>query len=136
MLHWGSANVFPIALPGASLGLGVRFANARMMLDCGLPLVIASDWNPGSAPMGNLVTQAALLSIAQKINMAETLAAITIRAANALELYDRGVIAKGKRADLTIYPTHDYRNILYNQGTLTPSEVYIKGQQVYANTPG
>jgi imidazolonepropionase len=127
------ANVTPIVLPGASLGLGVHFANARLMLDCGLPLVIASDWNPGSAPMGNLISQAALLAIAEKINMTETLAAITVRAAQALELYDRGVISNGKRADLTIYPTNDYRNILYYQGTLTPSEVFIKGQQVYAN---
>jgi imidazolonepropionase len=128
----GHANVFPIVLPGASLGLGMHFAQAHLMLDSGLPLVIASDWNPGSAPMGNLIAQASLLAIAEKINTTETLAAITTRAANALELYDRGILANGKRADITIYPTKDYRNILYYQGALTPSEVFIKGQQVYA----
>jgi imidazolonepropionase len=82
--------------------------------------------------MGNLIAQASLLAIAEKINTTETLAAITTRAANALELYDRGILANGKRADITIYPTKDYRNILYYQGALTPSEVFIKGQQVYA----
>ena len=112
--------VIPIVLPGASLGLGMEMPPARLLLDSGLPLVIASDWNPGSAPMGNLLLQAAVLGAAQKLTMAETLAALTVRAAAALELSDRGVIAKGKRADLTIYPCGDYREILYQQGSLLP----------------
>src|SRR5690606_12715325 len=47
-----------IALPGASLGLGVPFTPARQLLDAGACLAIASDWNPGSAPMGGLLVQA------------------------------------------------------------------------------
>ena len=79
--YWPGSDVIPVALPGASLGLGTGFAPARKMLNAGASLVIASDWNPGSAPMGNLLMQAAILGIYEKLTMAETLAAITCRAA-------------------------------------------------------
>lgn len=112
--------VIPIVLPGASLGLGLPFPKARMMLNRGLPLVIASDTNPGSAPMGDLLTESAILAIYEKLTNAEVFAAITVRAAKALKLNDRGVLDKGKKADLVIFPTDDYREILYYQGSLKP----------------
>ena len=121
------AGVIPVVLPGATLGLGQPFAPARQMLDAGLPLVIASDWNPGSAPMGNLLTQAALIGAAEKLTMAETLAAITCRAAQALELPDRGTIEPGKRADLALFPCSDYREVLYRQGGLRPHSTVVGG---------
>ncbi len=114
------AKVYPIVLPGATLGLGMPFAPARAILDHKLPLVIASDWNPGSAPMGSLLTSASFLGAAQKLSMAETWAAMTIRAARALDLHDRGTITKGARADLALYPASDYREILYHQGQMKP----------------
>ena len=122
------AGVIPIALPGASLGLGQPFCLAKKMLKAGLPLVIASDWNPGSAPMGDLLTQAALLGASEKLTIAETLAAITTRAAKALELFDRGEIRKGLRADFSLFPCCDYREILYHQGSLKPHYVFSKGK--------
>lgn len=118
-------NVIPIVLPGCSLGLGIPFPPARMLLDADLPLVIASDWNPGTAPMGNLLTQAALLGAAQKLTMAETLAGITTRAAKALQLSDRGALITGKLAHLIAFPCKDYREILYHQGSLKPSWNFI-----------
>ncbi len=123
-------NVIPIVLPGASLGLGLPFTPAHLLLDHDLPLVIASDWNPGSAPMGQLLNQAAVLGMAEKLTMAETLAAITMRAARALELYDRGILAPDMRADAIAFPTTDYREILYCQGRLTPHSVWIKGEKI------
>lgn len=120
--------VTPVAVPGASLGLGMRFAPAQKMLDCNLPLVIASDWNPGSAPMGDLLTQAAILGAAEKLTMAETLAAITCRAAKALALTDRGLLKSGMRADMVVFPCKDYREILYHQGSMKPSQIFVKGQ--------
>lgn len=116
-------NVIPIVLPGATLGLGIPFPPAKKILDHDLPLVIASDWNPGSAPMGNLLIQAALLGMAEHLTMAETLAAMTIRAACALELNDRGVLKFGMRADIIAFPCSDYREILYNQGSLSPINI-------------
>ena len=72
------------------------YAPARALLDAGAGLVIASDWNPGSAPMGHLLCQAALLGAAEKLSHAEVLAGISYRAAAALALTDRGVLSAGK----------------------------------------
>lgn len=120
-------HVIPIVLPGASLGLGMPFAPARALLDSGLPLVIASDWNPGSAPMGRLLAEAALIGAAEKLSNAETLAALTTRAAKALQLEDRGVLTPGHLADIILFDTSDYRDIFYNQGSLLPSRAFIQG---------
>lgn len=117
------AHVIPIVLPGSSLGLGTPFAKGREMLDHGLSLVIASDWNPGSAPMGNLLVQAALFGANQRLSLAETFAALTIRAAKALNLHDRGAIKVGFRADIVTFPCASYQEILYNQGLLKPTIV-------------
>lgn len=117
------------ALPGASLGLGEPFAPARKLLDAGAILAIASDWNPGSAPMGNLLAQASILAAYEKLTTAEVLAGLTFRAAHALQLDDRGKLEAGKKADFAVFETDNFQNILYNQGTMVPSRVYISGEE-------
>jgi imidazolonepropionase len=124
------SDVIPVALPGASLGLGAGFTPARELLDAGASLAIASDWNPGSAPMGNLLMQAAILGIYQKLTMAETLAAITCRASAALRLNDRGMLKPGMLADFIAFPCADYREILYNQGGMMPGAVWKRGKRM------
>ncbi|NET33669.1 MAG: imidazolonepropionase [Cyanothece sp. SIO1E1] len=108
-----------VALPGASMGLGMKFSPARKLLDAGASVAIASDWNPGSAPMGNLLTQASVLGAAEKLSIAETLAGITNRAAYALRV-EGGTISTGKEAKLAIFETEDVREIFYRQGQLIP----------------
>ncbi|WP_374441654.1 imidazolonepropionase [Epilithonimonas sp.] len=125
-----SSNTVAIALPGASLGLGEPFSPARKMLDKGGILAIATDWNPGSAPMGNLITQASILATYQKLTTAEVLAGITFRAAYALDLEDRGLLAEGKKADFLTYETDNFQNILYHQGSLKPKSIYINGEKI------
>ena len=125
------SNVISVALPGASLGLGCAFTPARKILDAGGALAIASDHNPGSAPMGDLLTQAAILGTFQKLSNAEVLAGITFRAAAALNLSDRGQLGEGYLADLCIFHTNDYKEILYNQGSFKPCMVWKKGELVY-----
>lgn len=119
-----------IALPGASLGLGEKFTPARKLLDAGAIVAIASDWNPGSAPMGNLVTQASILATYQKLSTAEVLAGLTYRASYALGLKDRGILDTGYKADFVSYKTDNFQNILYNQGSLKPENVYIDGYKI------
>ncbi len=125
-----NSKVIPVVLPGASIGLGAPFAPARRLLDAGASLAIASDWNPGSAPMGNLLMQAALLGVYEKLTMAETLSAITFRAARALGLTDRGALIPGMLADLIAFPCSDYREILYNQGGMMPVTVWKEGRRI------
>ncbi|MDB5015307.1 MAG: imidazolonepropionase [Mucilaginibacter sp.] len=113
-----------VALPGASLGLGMQYAPARKLLNAGACLAIASDWNPGSAPMGDLLMQAAVLGAAEKLTAAEVFAGLTSRAAHALRLTNRGTLATGAPAVMQAYPCSDYREILYNQGKLRSQILY------------
>jgi imidazolonepropionase len=123
--------VIATALPGASLGLGCGFTPARKILDAGGALAIASDHNPGSAPMGDLLTQAAILGAFEKLTNAEVLAGITFRAAAALGLEDRGMLAEGFLADLTVFHTDDSNEILYQQGNFKPCLVYKRGIKIF-----
>ena len=125
-----SANVIANVLPGASTGLGMPFAPVRKMLNAGLTVTISSDWNPGSAPMGDLLTLASMLGADKKLTTAETLSALTNRAAKALELNDRGLIKTGYLADMIAYPCSDYREILYHQGSLKPHRIWKNGEKV------
>ena len=123
-------NVIPVVLPGASIGLGEPFAPARKLLDAGMSLVIASDWNPGSAPMGNLLTEAAILGTFEKLTIAEVFAAITCRAASAIQKTDRGILKPGYLTDIMAFKTNDYKEILYTQGQLRAGMVWKKGEIV------
>lgn len=122
-----NSDVVATVLPGASIGLGMQYSPARKLLDAGCCVAIASDWNPGSAPMGNLLTQASILATFEKLSMAEIFAGLTFRAAKALNLADRGTIEKGKKADFISFSTFDYRNIIYYQGQLQPTHVWKNG---------
>lgn len=124
------SNTIAVALPGASIGLGCEFTPARKILDKGGSLAIASDWNPGSAPMGDLLVQASILATFEKLSTAEVFAGITFRAAAALGLNDRGKIASGFLADFILFPASDYREILYQQGKLKPEVVWKGGERV------
>ncbi|BDD12017.1 imidazolonepropionase (plasmid) [Fulvitalea axinellae] len=125
-----NSDTVAVALPGASLGLGMVYTPGRKLLDAGACLAIASDWNPGSAPMGHLLMQAAVFGAAEKLSTAEVLAALTCRASKALKLDDRGVLATGKLADFQAYPCADYREILYHQGMMAPSKVWKNSELV------
>lgn len=125
-----ASDVVAVALPAASLGIGCAFTPARRLLDAGASLAIATDWNPGSAPMGKLVASASILASMEKLSNAEVLAAITFRAAKALNLDDRGRLVAGLLADFNIYQTDNYQNITYLQGRLEPHAVWKRGQLV------
>ena len=120
-----------VALPGASIGLGMNFTPARKLLDAGASLAISTDWNPGSAPMGDLLVQAAILGIYEKLSPAEIFAGITYRAATALGLTDRGRIDENYKADLVAFNVSDYREILYNQGKIKPAMVWKNGKELH-----
>ena len=125
-----SSETVAVALPGASLGLGEKFSPARKILDKNGILAIASDWNPGSAPMGNLITQASILATFEKLSTAEVLAGITFRSAFALGLEDRGKLEKGKKADFVAFKTDNFQNILYQQGSLNAENVFVDGEKI------
>ena len=117
-----------VILPGCSIGLGLPFAPIRKLLDNNCKISIATDWNPGSAPMGDLLTQCSMLSSFEKLSSAEIFSSITFRAAYSLGLSDRGKISPGMIADFITFDSSDYREILYNQGKMKPSLKCKKGK--------
>ena len=131
LIDLSEKNVIGVVLPGASIGLGLPFAKAKKMLDHNMCVAISSDWNPGSAPMGDLLIQASVLSAYEKLSIAETLAGITIRAAKALKLNNRGKLAKGMLADMIAFDCTDYHYIFYLQGSLKPSIVWKNGKIIH-----
>jgi imidazolonepropionase len=98
-----NSSVMPTALPGAAFFLGLPFPPARKMIDAGLPLAIASDYNPGSAPCGNMQLMISFACIKMKMTPEEAFNAATINTASCLELLaTHGSIAKGKVGSLII----------------------------------
>ena len=81
--------------------------------------------------MGDLLTQASILGTFQKLTNAEVLAGITFRAAAALKLKDRGKLEAGLLADLAVFHSDNYQDILYNQGNLKPCMVWKNGALVF-----
>ncbi|GAA4136016.1 imidazolonepropionase [Sphingobacterium kyonggiense] len=134
VLALAQSDVVAVALPAASLGIGCAFTPARKLLDAGASLAIATDWNPGSAPMGKLIESASILATMEKLSNAEVLSAITYRAAKALNLPDRGRLVEGLLADFVIYKTDNYQNITYLQGALQPAQVWKSGKKVVDNS--
>jgi imidazolonepropionase len=124
------ADIVCTVLPGASLGLGMSYAPARKLLDAGACLSIASDWNPGSAPMGELLMQASVLGAYEKLSIAETIAGISFRAAKALRLNARGILKENFIADMQAYPIKDFREIIYLQGSVKPCIVWKNGERI------
>src|SRR5260221_7590362 len=98
----------PTALPGAAFFLNLPFPPARKMIDEGLPLAIASDYNPGSSPSGNMQTMLSLACIKMKMTPEEVFNSATVNTAFALDLSQtHGTITRGKVANVFITkPTH------------------------------
>ena len=81
--------------------------------------------------MGDLLTQAAILGTFQKLSNAEVLAGITVRAAKALNLEQDASIKAGNAADLILFKTASYQDVLYHQGQLQPARVFKNGKLVF-----
>lgn len=101
-----TGTTIPTLLPGAAFFLRMSYPPARQLLEADLPVCVASDYNPGSSPCGNMNTIFSLSCIQMKMTPQEAYNAITMNGAAALELlHEVGSITKGKRADIVIYDT-------------------------------
>ena len=124
------SSVMPTALPGAAFFLNLPFPPARRMLQAGLPLAIASDYNPGSAPSGNMPLMVSLACIKMKLTPEEAFNATTINTAYALEILpSHGSITKGKVANVFITkPISSLAFLPYSFGTNWIENVILKGK--------
>jgi len=128
-----AAGVPPILLPGSVYALGsVRYPNARDMIQSGLAVVLATDFNPGSSPTPSMPTILSLACTQMKMTPAEAITAATINAAHSLGRGDEiGSLEPGKRADFVIHDGGDYREIAYFFGAPSAQAVYVEGRQVW-----
>ena len=127
-----NTKTMPVALPSCSYFLSIPYTPARKMIDAGLPLALATDYNPGSAPSGNMNFVVATACIKMKMTPEEAINAATINGAYAMGLQDKvGSISKGKFANLILTKAiNSYHFIPYSFGNHAIEKVFLKGERI------
>ena len=127
-----NTNTMPVALPSCSYFLSIPYAPARKMIEAGLPLALATDYNPGSTPSGNMNFVVSTACIKMKMTPEEAINAATINGAYAMGLSDsHGSITKGKKANFIItkeIPSYGF--LPYAFGSNLIDSVYINGKKI------
>jgi imidazolonepropionase len=128
-----AANVQPVLLPGSVYALGkTRYPRARDMIDAGLAVVLATDFNPGSSPTPSIPMILSLAATQMKMSPAEGVTAATINAAYSLGRGDRiGSLEPGKLANFSIFDCSDYRELACYFGLPQTHAVFVKGEQAW-----
>ena len=126
------SKTMPVALPGCSFFLGIPYTPARKIIAAGLSLALASDYNPGSAPSGNMNFIVSTACIHMKMTPEEAINAATINGAYAMELEEEvGSITVGKKANLILTKTLSSFTVLpYAFGSSNIEQIYINGKPI------
>jgi len=127
-----TANVQPVLLPGSVYALGsTSYPRAREMIEAGLAVVLATDFNPGSAPTPSMPMVLSLACTQMKMSPAEAITASTINAAYSLNRGDAiGTLEAGKAANVAIFDCEDYREVAYWFGLPQTHAIYVRGKPV------
>ena len=127
-----NTKTMPVALPGCSYFLSIPYTPARKLMDNGLPLALATDYNPGSSPSGNMNFVVATACIKMKMTPEEAINAATINGAYAMNLQNKvGSITKGKLANLMLTKKiNSYNCIPYSFGNNPIEKVFLKGKEI------
>jgi imidazolonepropionase len=127
-----AANVQPVLLPGSVYALGsTQYPRAREMIEAGLAIVLATDFNPGSSPTPSMSMVLSLACTQMKMSPSEAITASTINAAYSLRRGDKiGSLEPGKLANFVIFDCPDYRELAYWFGIPMTRSVYVRGQCV------
>jgi imidazolonepropionase len=121
-----------VLLPGSVYALGsTRYPRAREMIEAGLAVVLATDFNPGSSPTPSMPMVLSLACTQMKLAPAEAITASTLNAAYSLNRGDKiGSLEPGKLANFAIFDCEDYRELAYWFGIPQTHSVYIKGERI------
>jgi imidazolonepropionase len=130
--HLRTAGVQPVLLPGSVFALGrTNYPPARTMVETGLAVVLASDFNPGSSPIASMPFILSLACLQMHLSPAEALSAATINAAWSLGLGGQvGSLEVGKQADILIHEFADYRELAYFIAAPARPRVFVAGREV------
>ena len=125
-------DTMPVALPTCSFFISIPYTPARKMLEAGLPLALATDFNPGTTPSGNMNLVVATACIKMKMTPEEAINAATINGAYAMGLNEtHGSVTKGKSANLIITkPLNSYYQLPYAFGSNLIDTVLIEGKVI------
>ena len=125
-----SGTTIPVALPGCSFFLNIPYTSARRLIDAGLPLAVASDYNPGSAPSGNMNFIVSQACINLKMTPEEAIIAATINGAFAMDIAsETGSITKNKKANLIMTkPLKSFNAIPYRFGQHQIDRIIVNGE--------
>ena len=128
-----SANVQPVLLPGSVYALGsTSYPRTKEMIEAGLAIVLATDFNPGSSPTPSMPMVLSLACTQMKMSPGEAITAVTINAAYSLNRGDKiGSLEPGKVANLTVFDCGDHRELAYWFGIPQTHAVYTKGERVF-----
>ena len=126
------AGVQPVLLPGSVYALGSKkYPDARRMIDAGLAVVLATDFNPGSSPSASMPMMLSLAVTQMRMSPTEAIIAATINAAASLDRVDTiGSLEQGKLANFVIYDCDDYRELAYWFGISLIRDVFVQGVRV------
>ncbi len=125
------AGVVPVLLPGSVYGLGKdRYPAAREMIEAGLPVVLATDFNPGSSPTPSLPFVMSLACTKMGMSPAEALVACTVNAAASLDLPRLGRLEAGSAGDFVVWEATDHREIPYYCGFAPVLHTFVAGTEV------
>jgi imidazolonepropionase len=129
ILSLSKADTVATLVPGANYFLGLKeYPKARRLIDAGVPVALASDYNPGTSPTVSMPMAMSLACTHMKMSPAEAVAAATINGAWALRVAERkGSIEPGKDADLAVFDVKDYREIPYWFGANRCSMTILNG---------
>jgi imidazolonepropionase len=127
------ANVQPVLLPGSVYALGSTcYPRARQMIEAGLAVVLATDFNPGSSPTASIPMILSLACAQMKMLPSEAISAATINPAHSLGRGDQiGSLESGKAANFSIFDCDDYRELAYWFGFPQTHSVYVKGRRCF-----
>jgi imidazolonepropionase len=128
-----AAGVQPVLLPGSVYALGSTcYPRAREMIDAGLAVIVATDFNPGSSPTPSMPMVLSLACTQMKMSPAEAVTASTINAAYSLTRGEKiGSLEVGKLANFSIFDCEDYRELAYWFGVPQVHSVYVHGKRVF-----
>ncbi len=122
-------NVIATLLPGVSYFLDINYPPARRLIEHNVPVALATDFNPGSCMTENIQIIMSLASIKMRMSVEEIINAVTINAAYAINFQNlAGSIEVGKQADIIIFDTPSYKDIIYNFGTNQIKTVIKRGK--------
>jgi imidazolonepropionase len=120
-----------VLLPGSAFFVGYAPPDARRFVAADVPVVVATDHNPGTSPLEGLPTAIALGVVLCGLTPHQAIVAATINAAHALGRGERtGALIKGRRADIAILDTDDERELAYRLGGPLVREVYAAGRKI------